>query len=535
MHDADLSPRSTPDASARPTHDAEPIWRRGAAELSRTPLGDSTRCAVCVVGAGIFGLTTAYLLQHAGHDTIVLDDGPIAGGQTSRTTAHLASALDRRYSELERVHGKQTAQLVASSHVAAIAAIERIVREENLRCELQRIDGFLYPASGSGEDVRLLREEHDAAARAGLEVEMVSRAPVASFDTGPALRFANQGRIHPLLYLAGLARAFERAGGRIHTGTRATAIRGGDDACVETASGHRVRCDAVVVATNAPVNDRFVSPARQAPYMTYVVGGPIEARSVPDVLLWDTDEPYHYVRLVTAEDGDRLIVGGEDHKTGQARDGTERFARLESWARERFPGLGPIDHRWAGQVLEPDDGLAYIGRAPLNDDNVFFATGFSGNGITYGTLAGLLVSDLVTQRENPWIEIYDPLRMRLRGLARVLRENLNVAARYGDWLKPGEVGDEARIAPGSGAVLRSGLDRIAVYRDPLGRTHRLHAACPHLGCAVAWNDVERTWDCPCHGSRFTPHGRVIVGPANRDLSPVEPERREERHGEQEQV
>ena len=531
MHDAEpFAPRA---------RDADPIWHRGAAELGRTPLSESRRCAVCVVGGGIFGLTTAYFLQRAGRETILLDDGPLAGGQTSRTTAHLASALDRRYAELERVHGKEATRLAASSHVAAIAAIERIVREESLSCELQRVDGFLYAANGSDDDLRLLRDEHDAAARAGLEVEMVPRAPVASFDTGPALRFANQGRIHPLLYLAGLARAFERAGGQVHTGTRATAITGGNDAHVDTAAGHRVRCDAVVVATNAPVNDRFVSPARQAPYMTYVVGGPIAPRSVPDVLLWDTADPYHYVRLVTGEDGDRLIVGGEDHKTGQARDGAERFARLESWARERFPALGPIEHRWAGQVLEPGDGLAYIGRAPLGDDNVYVATGFSGNGITYGTLAGIVVSDLVRERENPWTEIYDPLRVRLGGLGRVVRENLNVAARYGDWLKPGEVDDEARIAPGSGAVLRAGLDRVAVYRDPSGATHRLHAACPHLGCAVAWNDVERTWDCPCHGSRFTPEGRVIVGPANRDLSPTEPrrgeQRGEERHGEQEQV
>lgn len=516
-------------------NDGVPIWQAARAELARPPLAEDARCDVCVVGAGIFGLTAAYLLQREGRRTIVLDDGEIAGGQTARTTAHLASAIDGRWATIESVHGRDAARLAAQSHAAAIATIDGIARDERIPCELRRIDGFLFASSGSASDLRTLEDELDAARRAGLDVEMLARAPVASFDTGPCLRFGGQGRLHPVLYLDGLARAFERAGGRIHGGTRVTAIEGGTPARVATGHGHEVTCGAVVVATSSPISDRFVVHAKQAPYMSYVVAARLPAGALPDALLWDTADPYHYVRLVTAEGASHVVVGGEDHKTGQARDGADRFARLERWARERFPAMGTIDHRWAGEVLEPADGLAFIGRDPMGPPNVFIGTGFSGNGMTYGTLAGLLVGDLVCGRQNPWQTVYDPMRVRIGSLGRLLRENLNVVSRYADWLKAGEVRDESEISAGSGAILRRGLDRLAVYRDVDGTLYRCHAACPHLGCAVTWNAVEATWDCPCHGSRFTATGRVIVGPANHDLTPVEPQRGEERHGEQEQV
>lgn len=499
--------------------DAVPIWQAGREALERRPLGANVACDVGIVGAGIFGLTTAYLLQRAGRATVLVDDGPVAGGQTARTTAHLSTAIDGRYVDVERTHGKEAARLAAESHAAAIQTIERIVREERISCELHALDGYLFAATDAADDVRWLHDEHDAAARAGLEVELLPRFPLAGFASGPCVRFAGQGRLHPLLYLQGLAEAYERAGGRIFTGTHVQSVQGGRAARIVAAGGPVIECAAAVVATNSPINDRFVTHAKQAPYMTYVIGAPLPRHRVPDVLLWDTADPYHYVRLVTAEGSDHLIVGGEDHKTGQARDGAARFARLERWARERFPDLGPVDRRWAGQVLEPADGLAFIGRDPFGDPNVYVGTGFSGNGITYGTLGGQLVCDLVCARANPWQSLYDPARIRLGSLGRLVRENLNVAARYADWLRPGEVADESAITPGTGAVVRHGLDRLAVYRDVDGSVHRNHAACPHLGCAVAWNDVERTWDCPCHGSRFAPTGRVIVGPANRDLRP----------------
>jgi Rieske Fe-S protein len=219
-----------------------------------------------------------------------------------------------------------------------------------------------------------------------------------------------------------------------------------------------------------------------------------------------------------SETHDCLIVGGEDHKTGQAEDTEARFDRLEAWARRVFPHLQLIEYRWSGQVLEPVDGLAFIGRNP-GEDNVYIATGDSGHGMTHGTIAGILIRDLIQNRDNEWAKIYDPSRKSLKSLAEFTKENLNVAVQYVDYVTGGNVKDPDRIRPGSGAVLRRGLQKVACYKDETGLLHELSPICPHLGCVVDWNDTEKTWDCPCHGSRFSALGKVVNGPANSDLEP----------------
>jgi Rieske Fe-S protein len=251
--------------------------------------------------------------------------------------------------------------------------------------------------------------------------------------------------------------------------------------------------------------------------MTYVIGARVPAGSVPRVLGWDTGDPYHYIRMQE----DWLIVGGEDHKTGQASDTPERYARLEAWARKRFPMMGPVELNWAGQVMETQDYLAFIGRNPMDHENVYVCTGDSGMGLTHGTIAGMLISDQILGRPNPWASLYDPSRVTLRAASEFARENANVALQYGDWLTGGDVDSVDEVRPGTGAILRRGLEKIAVYRDEQGRVHERHAKCPHLGCVVHWNPAETTWDCPCHGSRFDRYGKVINGPANRDLAPAE--------------
>ncbi len=282
----------------------------------------------------------------------------------------------------------------------------------------------------------------------------------------------------------------------------------------------------VVVATNTPVNDLVAIHTKQAPYRTYVIGARVPRGSVPRMLLWDTPDPYHYVRLQTVEnDGDAydvLIVGGEDHKTGQAEDFDERFLRLEEWARERFPSIETVEFRWSGQVMEPVDGLAFIGRNPLDSDNVPIATGDSGQGMTHGTIAGRLLTDLITGRDNEWAALYDPTRISLKAGVEFAKENLNVAAQYADHLTGGEVESAEDVAPGTGAILRRGLKKIAVYRDDSGALHELSAVCTHLGCVVSFNDKEKTWDCPCHGSRFAcADGHVVNGPAIEGLAPAD--------------
>jgi glycine/D-amino acid oxidase-like deaminating enzyme/nitrite reductase/ring-hydroxylating ferredoxin subunit len=490
------------------------IWAATSPLPQFSPLEENVHVDACVVGAGIAGLTTAYMLARAGKRVAVIDDGPVAGGITQMTTAHLSNALDDRYFELEKLHGREGARLAADSHTSAIDRIETIVRQERIECDFERLDGYLFLAEGDTRET--LERELEAAQRAGLRaVELLERAPFTSFDTGPCLRFPNQGQFHPLKYLARLAEAIRHEGGRIFTGSHAERVEGGIPALVH-AGRHVVTADAVVVATNVPVNDTVAIHTKQAPYMTYVIGGRVPHGSVPRVLSWDTGDPYHYIRLYD----DLLIVGGEDHKTGQASDTPQRYARLEAWARARFP-LGPVEFNWGGQVMETQDYLAFIGRNPMDHENVYIATGDSGMGITHGTIAGMLLSDLILGRSNPWEKLYDPSRVTLRAAGEFVRENSNFALQYTDWLTGGDVASPEEIPPSAGAIVRRGLEKLAVYRDAEGRLHECMANCPHLGCIVHWNPAETTWDCPCHGSRFDPYGKVINSPANTNLAPAE--------------
>lgn len=492
-------------------------------------LTHNIRTSVCVIGAGIAGMTTAYLLARAGRAVVVIDDGPIGGGETGRSTAHLTAALDDHFTQIEKLHGVEGARIAAESHTAAINRIESIASLEDIDCDFERLDGYLF--LGGGDDRKVLEDELEAAHRAGLsDVELLERAPVKSFDTGPALRFPRQAQFHPVKYLNGLARAIVRDGGQLYSGTHVESVQDGEPAKVTTSDGHVITADNIVVATNSPVNDWVIIHTKQSAYRTYVIAARIPRGSLTHALYWDTPHPYHYIRLQevdplldTRRNEELLIVGGEDHKTGQADDAEERFKRLEEWTRQRFPSIGNIEFRWSGQILEPVDYMAFIGRNPGTDQHIFIATGDSGNGITHGTIAGILLTDLILGRPSPWSKLYDPSRVTLRATPSFLKENVNVAGQYTDWVSGGDVDSYENIAPGAGAVVRRGMKKIAVYRDDQGSIHELSAVCTHLYCIVAWNSVERTWDCPCHGSRFDPYGRVVNGPAITPLKELNPE------------
>lgn len=494
-----------------------PYWLATTQIEPEPPLTQDIAVDVCIIGAGIVGMTAAYLLARSRASVAVLDAGAIGEGQTGRTTAHLSNALDDRYHYLERTHGARAAMLAADSHTAAIDRIESIVVKEEIACDFERVDGYLFVPRGAPLDE--LDRELIAAQRAGVVgVEPAARAPFPTLDTGTCLRFPHQAQFHPMRYLAGLARAVKRDGGYIYNKTHVERVDASASAVV-TRHGRRVTASAIIVATNVPINDRVVIHTKQAAYQTYVVGIRMPRGALPRALYWDTDDPYHYARVVeTGVDRELLLVGGEDHKTGQADDSALRYARLEAWARERVPRLEDAAYRWSGQVIEPVDGLAYIGVNP-GDERVFVATGDSGNGITHGTIAAMLFADAIAGRQSPWTELYDPARKTMRAAAEYARENLNVAARFSEYLTPGERGGVRDIPPGAGAVLRRGLAKVAVYRDDRGGLHEFSAVCRHLGCIVAWNADARTWDCPCHGSRYDGYGRVLHGPAVHDLGP----------------
>ncbi|HUQ52938.1 MAG TPA: FAD-dependent oxidoreductase [Gammaproteobacteria bacterium] len=481
------------------------------------PLERNSTADVCVVGAGIAGLSTAYALACEGRSVVVLDDGAIGGGMTQRTTAHLSNAVDDRYFEIERMHGEDGARVVAASHTAAIDRIEQTAAGEGIDCDFERVDGFLFVPPDESHEI--LEREIAAAHRAGLTgVEWLELQPLGAQFLEKCLRFPRQAQFHPLKYLNGVAEAVARRGGQIFCGTHAASVEGRKALRVETTSGHKVSAGAVVVATNTPINDVVAIHTKQAPYSTYVVALRIPALGANHALYWDTLDPYHYVRLQRYSDYELLIVGGEDHKSGQANDGEERFARLERWAREHFPIAEAVELRWSGQVMEPADGVAFIGRNPGDSDGVYIATGDSGMGMTHGTIAGILLTDLIMGRASPWTSLYDPSRKMVHGVVEFAKENVNVAAQYlKDYASGGERSSADELAPGEGAILRRGLAKIAAFRDEDGTLHELSATCPHLGCVVSFDAVEKTWNCPCHGSRFDCHGHVVVGPANRDL------------------
>ena len=497
------------------------VWSESVESLFYTPLRGDVSVDTCIVGAGIAGLSTAYMLAREGQSVVVLDDGSIGGGETGRTTAHLSNALDDRYYELERLHGMQGARLAAESHSAAIDAIESIVTAENIDCNFERLEGYLF--APPMDDCDELEQERRAALRAGIPVEWVSRAPLGDFNTGPSLRFPRQGQFHPLKYLQGLSKAIERYRGKLFGGTHVKDVESGSPVLVKTDAGPTVRASTAVIATNAPISETYGLYTANAPYRTYVVAARIPAGSLKPALFWDTPDPYHYVRVQKSEraDSDLLIVGGEDHKTGQADDFDERFERLEEWTRERFGRIDSFEFHWSGQVMEPVDGLAFIGAHPVDKENVYIASGDSGHGMTHGTIAGLLLRDLVLGRNNPWAPLYDPSRITLRAFTELIRENVNVGAQLTDWIKEPDVDSMDQIAPGQGSTVQVQWAKLAVYRDEQGNYHKRSAICPHLSCIVSWNSTEKSWDCPCHGSRFDPYGKVINGPASRNLDPPE--------------
>jgi glycine/D-amino acid oxidase-like deaminating enzyme/nitrite reductase/ring-hydroxylating ferredoxin subunit len=529
-----ISPRNSRDKLMKP-HDGNtvPAWLDLVKQPKFPAPPTDAHADVCVVGAGIAGLLTAYLLAGEGKSVIVLDEGPVGAGQTQRTSAHLSSAVDDRFSEIERVHGLDASRICYQSHASGIDLIESIARDEKIDCDFARIDGLLFPAPG--EDVKALDEELQASLRAGFAgVEKVEAISIAGREQGPCLRFPNQARFHPLKFLYGLAEAAKNRGVKIYIGCRVKDVQGTDQKNHKPARAQiddgpaAVTADAIVVATNtpAPINDWMGIYMKQASYRSYVITATVPRGAFADVLWWDDEDPYHYVRLEAApkgspgrDDQDLLIIGGEDHKVGQFPANGAPFGHLENWARKQFPMIGDVVGRWSGQVQEPSDYVAYIGIAPTANPNVYVITGDSGMGLTHGALGARLITDLILGRQNPWAKLYDPSRNTLT--TDLASENANVVKQYSDWVTRGDVKSESEIPRGEGALLREGLSKVAVYRDNAGMLHKRSAVCTHLGCIVQWNAIEKSWDCPCHGSRFDPLGKVVMGPAIDDLAPVE--------------
>ena len=488
------------------------VWMDVEVASDVAPLSENAKADVAIVGAGIAGLSVAYELALRGRSVIVLDRGPIAGGMTARTTAHLAPICDDSLSELLSMRGQELASGFQGSQSAAVDRIEAIQAELSIDCEFRRLDGILFldPAS----EPSVLDDEVAAASEIGVKVARGKGLPLETLQDRPFLRYPNQATFHPLKYLRGLFNALQEKGARLHAFSAVEEISEDQEGVhLRLTSGHAVDASYAVVATNSPIHDLFALHTKQAPYRTYAMGFEIERGALADALYWDTEDPYHYVRLTSGADGkDVLIAGGEDHKTGEANDAPARFAALESWIRMLLPGLGPELYRWSGQVMDTLDYGAFIGRES-GHDRIFVITGDSGQGITHGVVASLIIPDLIDGKDNPYATVYDPSRKPIKAAVTFVTENSTLATNLAQYLMPGELGSVEELEPGQGAIIRDGPTKIAAYRADDGTLYQRSAVCTHLGCHLQWNSLEKCWDCPCHGSHFAPDGSVLNGPA----------------------
>lgn len=493
---------------------AESLWTATAPPLPAFPaLEENLAAEVVVVGGGITGLTLAALLAERGKRVVLLERNRLGSGTTGCTTAHLTASLDLDFQSLVSRFGEEHARRVVASVLRAIDEIERGCAGAPDDCGFRRMPGFRF--SESARDEKSLREEAALARRLGLEAAFVRGDDVPlPFPSAAALRLEAQAAFRPLAYLGALAERIVRAGGQIHE--HSAVVESTDDG-VSLASGPRVGADSVIEATHTPLGLVSSIQTRVSAWMSYVLAVRLD-EPLAQALFWDSEDPYHYVRPVDVE-GRLVLVGGEDHRTGREPDPRARLAALEAWTRRRLP-VRAVEARWSHELFEPADGLPYIGALPGSRAH-FVAAGFSGTGMTFGTVAALLLRDLVLEGASPWESLYAPSRVKaLASALPIAEENLRIGWRFlADRLRRRE-GELADLACDAGRVERTGGEQVAVYRDVRGDLHYLSPRCTHMGCIVAWNDAEKTWDCPCHGGRFHRTGKVLYGPPTADLEHV---------------
>jgi glycine/D-amino acid oxidase-like deaminating enzyme/nitrite reductase/ring-hydroxylating ferredoxin subunit len=494
------------------------LWMDVAVAPDARQLDGDRSCDTIVIGSGIAGLSTAYELAKEGQKVIVVDRGAIAGGITARTSAHLAPLCDDLTSAMIKLRGEDISRAFYESHAAAVDRVEQIQKQEDIACDFRRLDGILFQALDT--DAAIIDEELDAVRKVGAPVHrLVGVEALAGCENQHVLRYPRQATFHPLKYLEGLVRIITAKGGTLYADTVVNAVEERDDGTVivKTDRGN-LTGTAAVVATNSPIVDTVALHTKMSPYRTYAMAMQIRRGALPDALYWDTLDPYHYVRIQPGDkQTDYVIVGGADHKSGEADDADVRFEAIEAWARNLIPKLGEVTHRWSGQVLDTIDYAAFIGRNPGNE-RVYVHAGDSGQGMTHGVVGALLNSALILGKDARWTDVYEPSRKTPSAIGNFLRENTTIAKNLAEYLAPGELSSLDDLKPGHGAIVRRGLSKIAAYRDAGGELYTRSAACSHLGCHLHWNSFECCWDCPCHGSHFAVDGTALNAPAVSGLA-----------------
>ncbi len=480
---------------------------------------------VIVIGGGSTGLSAAYFLKRTGLRVALLERNRLAHGDIGATTAHLTAVTDTPLNELAASFGDQNARRIWDAGEIAVDAIENIVKTHALDCRFQRVPGLLT-ASLFGDAVRQekesekLKEIESTAKRLGIEARYKATVPVFG---RPGVSFANQAIFDPMPYLAGLAKVVDGDGSYIFEKSEVTSVTEGP--LTVSGDGFQFRCHRVIVATHVPLMGKTSLPAatlfqtKIAPYSSYVVGATLPGTGHRQMSLWDLSDPYFFLRIEQRKGSGYAILGGLDHKTGQVDDQPERYAKLKEILTSLIPDA-QVDHEWSGQIIESHDGLPFIGEG---SEHQFIATGFAGNGLTFGTIAGLMATDYVHGRRNRWDEIFSPQRKEIHsgGVWNYVKENFDYPIyRLKDSLSNGDADSVAEVRAGEGKIVKIDGDKVACYRDDHGKLHQVSAICTHMGCTVKFNSSETTWDCPCHGSRFKTNGDVIGGPAEKPLAKI---------------
>jgi glycine/D-amino acid oxidase-like deaminating enzyme/nitrite reductase/ring-hydroxylating ferredoxin subunit len=495
-------------------------WQKGTFNLDNAAdiFAEGTLYDALVVGGGITGLTTALLLQKQGKQTILAEARNIGFGTTGGTTAHLNTFFDTDYAKVESDFSEEAAKLLAQSSKEAFGLIRNLSQEHNIDCDLEIKDGYVY--AETDEEAEMLYEELIASKKAGVEVfeaqENGVRVPFKK-----AIVYKEQGQFHPLKYIFGLARAFVDAGGVIAENTFIRETSFADQ--VHTAKGDTLTIKAknLVYATHLPPGLNIFD-FNCAPYRSYVVGVTLKNDlDYPTALSYDSKDPYHYFRTHAIEGQNYLIVGGDDHKTGH--DNPEAaFASLEKYVRTYYD-VADVTFKWSAQYYVPNDGLPYIGHMPAGDDNLYVATGYNGNGMMFGTIAGKILSDVILGRESIYAHLFNPARIKpVAGFKEFVKENADVAYRFvADRFSAESLKSLQDLEAGTGTIVKYEGEKLAVYKDEQGKISALSPVCTHAGCIVSFNHAEKSWDCPCHGGRFTTEGEVLTGPLRADLKKVD--------------
>lgn len=494
------------------TDPASARWTGPAADL---------RADVCVVGGGITGITTALLLQESGASVVVVEGDTVASGTTGSTTAKLTSLHALVYARLLDEQGEEKARQYADANQAAILTVAGLVDRLGIDCQLERRPAVTF--TNDPERVEEIASEVEAAQRLGLPASFVTELE-APFSAAGAVRFDDQAQLHPRRYVLGLAAAFVAAGGRLLEQRRALDVDEDDGGVVvRVEGGTTVRADRVVLATLLPFLDVGGFFAKAHPYRSYAMAVRVGAAGpLPQGMYYGVDSPSRSSRTVRLDDGSEgLVLGGNGHKTGAQPDTEGQYADLEAWARASFD-VTTVEARWSAQDYEPVDSVPYVGRSPRRD-RVFVATGFKKWGMTNGTAAAMILAADLTGQPSPWAEVFDATRVDAGpSLKTFVQENLDVGKRFvTDHVRRMRAPDADVLAPGEGGLVEVDGDHVAAYRHPDGALTAVSAVCTHLGCTVQWNPAERSWDCPCHGSRFSCEGKVLAGPAVEPLTPVE--------------